>query len=231
MAVIDFHSHILPSVDHGCADIDECKAQLDIIGSNLTDITVATPHFYPHVHKVKSFNETTNRAVSELKASKQHAHSKICVGAEVLLCEGLESMDELSSLCIKGTKCMLIELPTHALKNGHFDTIEYMLANSYTVILAHIDRYFKICPNDVDALISMGALAQINADALFQHSSRKRIFKYLEHSECISALGSDLHGSDPASYKHFIKASKVLKEYYQAIMSRAEVLLSDAEKF
>ena len=230
MSVIDFHSHILPGVDHGCADINECVAQLDIMSSALTDIAVATPHFYPHIHKVNAFRKAVDSSVIELKAEKQNA-PKICVGAEVLLCEGLESMNEFSELCISGTKCMLIELPTHALKNGHFDTIEYMVSNGYTVLLAHIDRYFKICPNDVDTLISMGALAQINADALFHHSSCKQIFKYLEQSECICALGSDLHGSNSASYKHFVRSSRVLKEYYQSIMNRAEALLLNAQVF
>jgi protein-tyrosine phosphatase len=229
MTVIDFHSHILPTIDHGCQDVDECLAQLTLMGTTDTSIAVATPHFYPHIHKTDSFNTRVSRAISQIKEITRSDFPKLCVGAEVLLCEGLDSMNELHSLCIRGTHCLLIELPTHSLRRGHFDAIEAMLSDGYTVVLAHIDRYVKICGDDVDTLLSMGALAQINADALFHLSALKKINKYLETSDCICALGSDLHGAKPNAYNNFAKAPKALKEHYEVIMQRAKKLLFEAE--
>ncbi len=229
MTVVDFHSHILPYADHGCKDMCECNAQLKVMCSSSTNIAVATPHFYPHVHKIEGFAKKTENAALQIKDISADTRPKICIGAEILLCDGMESMKQLNTLCIKGTNCLLIELPLHPLKHGYLDTAEALLSQGYTLILAHIDRYFKICPDGIDTLISMGALAQINAEALFHRKSLKRIHKYLEVSECICALGSDLHGSSMKSYKHFARASKALKEYYPVIMQRAQTLLSNAE--
>ena len=228
MTVIDFHSHILPTVDHGCQSLDECISQLEIMGKT-TAVAVATPHFYPHIHKTDTFNAKVAIAVNQIKELHRTDNPRICVGAEILLCEGLEEMSELGSLCVRGTRCLLVELPAHALRRGHFDTIEALIASGYTVLLAHIDRYFKICPDDIDTLLGMGALAQINSDALFHHSTMKKIGKYLESTESICALGSDLHGANANAYNSFLKAPKALKEYYEAIMHRAERLLTEAE--
>ena len=228
MTVIDFHSHIIPTIDHGCQSLDECESQLELMGKT-TAVAVATPHFYPHIHKTDSFNAKVATAVNQIKELHIECAPNICVGAEVLLCEGLEEMSELGSLCIRGTRCLLIELPTHTLRRGHFDTIEALIASGYTVLLAHIDRYFKICLDDIDTLLNMGALAQINSDALFHHSTMKRITKYLETTKSICALGSDLHGANANAYNSFLKAPKALKEYYETIMQRAEKLVIEAE--
>lgn len=229
MKVIDFHSHILPKVDHGCKNIAECTEQLEIISSSFVYKAVATSHFYPHMHNIETFTEKVENALTEIKKADIKHAPLLCIGAEVLLCEGLNMMNGLDSLCIRGTKTMLIELPMHALKREHFDTVEQLIADGYNVLLAHIDRYFKICPNDVDELLSMGAVAQINADALSSRSSLKKIKKYLETTEKICAIGSDLHGSDPKSYKPFKKAAKTLSEYYESIMHRSGILLNGAE--
>lgn len=229
MKVIDFHSHILPGVDHGCKNVAECTKQFEIISSSFVDTVVATSHFYPYIHTIEAFSEKVENALTEIEKSPVQHSPLLCIGAEVLLCEGLNMMNGLNSLCIRGTKTLLIELPMHSLKREHFDTVEQLIADGYSVLLAHIDRYFRICPNDIDELLSMGAVAQINADALSSRSSLKKIKKYLETTEKICAIGSDLHGSDPKSYKPFKKAAKTLSEYYESIMHRSGILLNGAE--
>ena len=228
MTVIDFHSHILP-IDHGCQSIDDCRAQLELMSAHGTEIAVATPHFYPHVHKIDSFVRKRELAIEELKAEPPSKSPRLCFGAEVLLCEGMEHMSELEHLCINGTRVLLVELPMHALKDGHVDTVEALITNGYTVLLAHIDRYFDVCEEDVKTLLSLGALAQINADALFHRSSAKKIRKYLEFTDRISALGSDMHGTGAKKYSRFVKAQRVLKDDYRTVMHRSKKLLNSAQ--
>lgn len=229
MKIIDFHSHILPEADHGCQNVAECTSQLALINAHFVNIAVATPHFYPHIHNVDTFLEKIENSLKEVKATKITTAPTLCVGAEVLLCKGLHEMQNLDSLCVRGTNTLLIELPFHSLRREHFETVEQLISNGYTVLLAHIDRYFKICPDNIDDLLSMGAIAQINADALNSHSSFKKIIRYLETTDKICAIGSDLHGSAPKSYKPFSKASKTLAEYYESIMNRSSALLDGAK--
>lgn len=225
--VIDFHAHILPNIDHGCRSLEECKKQLELIRSNKTDTVVATPHFYPHVHRIDDFKKSLKESINSIKLANFENTPQVFVGAEVLLCENLSEMDGLSELCINGTKTILLELPMSSLREGHFDTVEKMLANGFTVILAHVDRYLKICPYDLDTLRDIGVLMQVNASALTPFSLYGRLKRYItEGSVC--ALGSDLHGTNPLDYKRFSKAPSVLKNHYLDIMNKSQKILENA---
>ena len=225
--VIDFHTHILPNIDHGCRSLEECKKQLEIIRSGKTDVVVATPHFYPHVHRIDDFKKALAQSIDSIKSAGFASVPRILVGAEVLLCENLSEMDGLSELCINGTKAILLELPMSSLKEGHFDAVEEMLANEFTVILAHVDRYLRICPRDLDALRDMGVLMQVNASALTPLSIHGRLKRYINDG-AVCALGSDLHGANPTDYKRFERAPLVLKKHYTNVMQASEKILENA---
>ena len=226
--VIDFHSHILPSVDHGCKNIDECRKQLAIMKASGTDIAIATSHFYPHEHNPDDFITSVDSAVSRIKEANITDAPKLIVGAEVLLFPNLHKMQGFNKLCIQGTNVIILELPLTSLSNVHLDTVEAIINSGYTVVLAHIDRYLKSFSDNIDTLLSMGALAQINAYSLASGATRRRILSYLESTDRICAIGSDLHGADISNYKKFIKAAKILKEHYPIIMERSRMLLSKA---
>ena len=227
--VIDFHSHILAGVDHGCECTDESIRQLELMRSHGTDIVVATPHFYPHINTVDSFSGKIHRAISRLSEVGVSSAPRLCVGAEVLLCDNLCSMSGLDSLCIRGTKILLIELPIQHLKESHFDTVEELISKGYTVMLAHIDRYAHHYGNDIKSLLELGAIAQINADCMGHPSIKRFILDLLKNTDSIYAVGSDLHGVDEKLYKKFATIDKHLHEYFKKIMSRSAKLLEPAE--
>ncbi len=226
---VDFHSHILPSVDHGCADIHECRKQLGLIRRSGTDITVATPHFYPQEHEVAHFLKKVSRSLDKLQSSDIKSGVRVALGAEVLLCPNLHSMSDLEKLCIRGTNVLLLELPLYSVDTFILDTVDEIIQKGFTVVLAHIDRYLYEFEEAIDILLSMGAYAQINAESLHSSKTLKKIVYYLEQTEKICAVGSDLHGRDKSAYKKFVKAQRVLGEYYPSIMKRSQSLLKDAE--
>ena len=55
MAVIDFHSHILPGMDDGARNIDSALAMLEQIQTQQIDIMAATPHFYAAKDRIDTF--------------------------------------------------------------------------------------------------------------------------------------------------------------------------------
>ena len=231
LTVIDFHSHILPALDHGCEKIEECRGQLELMSDCGTHIAVATSHFYPHMHNIGVFADKVDAAVGRIQASSMTKAPTLCVGAEVLLYAGLNNMEDLERLCIKGTKLLLIELPNSDINDAHIETLEGMLRDGYGIILAHIDRYLSKHAEEIDYILSLGAVAQVNAYSLASKSTRKKILHYLETTDKICALGSDLHGVDAKNYKKFVKAQKILSDYYSEIMRRSGELLKDAERF
>ena len=123
---------------------------------------------------------------------------------------------------------LLLELPSEKLRDGHFDTVDALLSNGYTVVLAHVDRYLKLHEDSLDELFEMGALAQVNAQALSSHKTLKKI-KKLILSDRVCALGSDLHGADKTLYRRFVKAQKLLGNDFNVIMERTAELIRNAE--
>lgn len=225
--VIDFHTHILPQLDHGCKDVATFSAQLELMARNGTAAAVATSHFYPHIHNVEQFTERTRQAVELMRSATVKKAPRIFLGSEVLICRQIDEMRDIDKLCIDGTSVLLTELPSQSLKREYVDTVEALLNKGFNVVLAHIDRYLSTASELIDEMLSLGAKAQINADALLSPRLRKRLLRYIE-SGSVCALGSDLHGADVSDYKAFAKAERHLHEYYFEIMRRSAELLRGA---
>lgn len=228
LKVIDFHAHILPAADHGSRDIEMTSEQLKLILGAGVGTVVATPHFYPNEHDPIAFCDTVNNAV-EMIVNTRIDRPELCVGAEVLLCENMENMDGIEKLCIRGTDLLLIELPMSTWSADLCYSLK-KLSSQYTVILAHIDRYIESQPDKIEQFISDGALAQINASALFCGSVKKKLLPYISGGT-VCAIGSDLHLVDKKSYSQFIKAEKKLRGDYERIMERSSELLKNAIRF
>ena len=64
--IIDFHSHILPGVDHGSKSLDTSLSQLKLMEKMGIDVAVATSHFYPHREEIDAFLEKRERAAELL---------------------------------------------------------------------------------------------------------------------------------------------------------------------
>lgn len=226
--LIDFHTHILPGADHGSSGIHETVNQMRMIQAYGVDTIVATPHFYPNRHQIDTFVKKADHAVAQLNEQKIPFASRLCVGAEVLYCENIDEMDGLDQLCIRGTDILLLELPLDRWGKDVFETVEDLLSD-YTVVLAHIDRYLFQQKN-IQALLNMGALAQINAEALFSFGSRRKLSSFFKEDSLV-ALGSDLHNVDEKTYLKFVTAKKHLGSLHEEIMERSAELLENAKNF
>ncbi|MBQ8140749.1 MAG: histidinol-phosphatase [Clostridia bacterium] len=232
MLTVDFHSHILPKVDHGSSSLEASEKQLELMARHGTDLVVATSHFYPNVHQVSGFIEQVDSAVSSLvfSSSQTRRGIRLCLGAEVLLCERMDRMEGLRELCIRGTDCILIEMPVQVQwSTSLIKTVESIMESGLTVVLAHIDRYIGKYGDGIDELLSMGALAQINSDSLASFFTRKKLMPYIE-SGYVAALGSDLHGTDVKQYKTFEGLKKNIGEAnFNSIMNKSAELLAAAQ--
>ena len=62
MAVIDFHSHILPGIDDGARNLDVSLAMLEKIREQKIDYMAATPHFYASQDRIEKFLDNRERA-------------------------------------------------------------------------------------------------------------------------------------------------------------------------
>lgn len=230
--IIDFHTHIIPGVDHGCSSVREAIRQLDILSSAKTNIAVATSHFYPHIHRINDYVSDVDEAISRVRSElgERKLGISLAIGAEVLACETIDRMPDLDKLCIRGTKCLMLEMPACGdWSRIQLEAIKNLVDGGYKVILAHIDRYMKRYEKEIDRLIAMGAVAQVNADSLSTLSLRKKMMGYIDGGY-VFALGSDIHGSDKTPYKDFARLERRIgSDNLKTIMERSTKLLETAE--
>lgn len=218
MKVIDFHTHTLPCADHGSDSLQTSLAQIELAKNARVDILVATPHFYPHRHRINDFLKRRDNAYDELVKSTD---IQVIKGAEVLLCEGLNKLEGLENLAIGDTKAILLELPSTSFKPEYESCVEDMIDSGYQIILAHADRYPE---ENIEKLVSLGAKIQLNASSLSGFITKKHIQRWIERG-LVVALGSDIHMADKKAYASFVKAKKKLGASFDEIMQKTNELI------
>lgn len=218
MKIIDFHTHILPHADHGSDSTETSLMQLQLSEKASVDTIIATPHFYPHRHRVEDFLKRRESCYNKLIS---RTDANIILGAEILLCEGLNKLSGLEKLTIDGTNMLLIELPFTAFKNEYESCIEELIIDGYNVILAHADRYPK---ESIERLILLGAKIQLNAASVSRLIIRKHVIDWINRGLVIG-IGSDIHMIDKKAYASFVKAKKKLGDRFFEIMKKSNELI------
>lgn len=219
-SITDFHAHILPGADHGCASRAMCAKQLQLAASYEVGTIVSTSHFYPHMHMAEEFVALRNSAFEDMKDLTSEYGIQVVKGAEVQLCIGLDKMPGIEKLCIEDTNVMLVEIPDMPMCIEMYDTLS-RLGRKFDVIVAHTDRYTK---DIVDKIIYEGYKMQINVNSLFDIRKRKTI-KNIMDTGLVYAIGSDIHGPDKAVYANMKKAAVKLGDEFYIINSRMNKLL------
>ena len=140
----DWHSHILPGIDDGSASVEQSIAMLEMEAAQGVRRVIATPHFYPQHHTPERFLEKRNRAEDLLRQAMAGRRDlpEVLVGAEVYYFQGISESDALKDLTIRGTGCILIELPMSRWGEEIFRDLQAIWEKRGVIpVVAHIDRY------------------------------------------------------------------------------------------
>ena len=65
--IIDFHSHILPSVDDGARDTEMAVQMLEMLSSQGVDKVVSTSHYYKFSEDIQSFLTCRDESLYKLE--------------------------------------------------------------------------------------------------------------------------------------------------------------------
>jgi len=219
MKKIDFHSHVLPGVDHGSDSVKTSLFQIKNAIKAKMDIVVATPHFYPHRHKVDDFIRQRDRGYNSLigALADDMKGIRILKGAEILIFDGLDRLPGIDKLCIEGTSVLLLELPFSDFHSDFPDLTERLISLGFKVVLAHAERYSQI---NVERMIEAGAKLQLNASALSGIFPNRACIKWIMR-DLVVGIGSDIHNMDASAYKKFLSAEKKYSKEFEAIMENS----------
>ncbi len=196
MQMVDFHSHILPSIDDGSASVEESLKMLEILREQGVDTVVATPHFDANAVSVQRFLSQRGDAYAALQTQRNGAVPSIRLGAEVLFYSGITRWENLDALCIEGTRVMLLEMPLSRWTTSVVrEVLELSNTKGITVVLAHIERYLKLQrPAVIQELLLHGIYMQVNASFFIERKTRRKAMKMLRLQQ-VHLLGSDCHGA------------------------------------
>ncbi|MDR1801023.1 MAG: hypothetical protein LBQ95_04210 [Lachnospiraceae bacterium] len=219
--IIDFHAHVLPKADHGSNSIECSQKQIELANEAGVQCIVATPHFYPQKDNLAEFLSRRVAGENGIVMTTARYGMHLLIGCEVHACPGIEHMEGIEKLCIRGTQTLLLEMPVNKEWSQALIKSVRLLKEerNFKVVLAHIDRYD---PEKIKNLLDMGLKAQLNAGAFVDFRKRKQAMKWVESGRVV-AIGSDIHGTD-IGYTQFTKALSILKERSDRIMRRSERL-------
>ncbi len=206
MRMIDWHTHILPSMDDGSKNVEESADMLKRSFDAGVMSVVLTPHFYPHREHPESFLKRRSRSMQKLNTHLKEIENEtvaptslpaLIPGAEVYFFHELAAMEEgwIKELCIGKSKYLMIELPLAPWSDEIYRTIEVLMFDRKIIpVIAHIDRYFHLTKDisRLKELVREGMLIQMNVEALSSFFSRRKAFKWLD-AGLVHILASDCH--------------------------------------
>lgn len=225
--VIDFHAHILPGADHGSDGRRTSAEQTRLYERYGITKVVATPHFYPQRDTVDEFLRRREESAEKLREIIRNKNICVYQGAEVLVCPGIDRMEGLRKLCIKGTDVILLEMPFTTWSDVYVEAVKNISNSGLTVVMAHINRYSE--KNVVKLLRECDVLYQINSEIASGLFFKKKVDKLVNNLSVV-ALGSDLHGNDETAVSKLTKLNKYLDKRNKSVTDSVQELLIGAEK-
>lgn len=196
----DIHSHILPGVDDGAADMEMTMEMIGMAYSQGVRSMIATPHYYPgHVkHPKEHVDDVFRETLSEVK--KRYEDFTILLGNEIYYREGaLQKLRENRVHTMADTPYVLIEFSPGAPYQVLCGAVRKCVEGGYYPVLAHIERYQSLWKDEknVRELVRMGAYMQVNAEnfsgGLF--SAQRRWCLRLAKEGLLHFIGSDAHNT------------------------------------
>jgi len=197
--MIDLHSHLLPAIDDGVDTFEESLAILKELRKHGIDEIFLTPHYIsdtiydsPRSDNLKLLSELKNATVEERIDIELHIGNEVYVSPDV---SRLLQRKVLSTL--GDSKYLLIELPMSGVFDGYEDIFQNLVAEGYTVILAHPERYISIQKDFsiLERLTSLGVLFQSNLGSIVGQYGRhaQKTVKKMAKKDYIFAFGTDTH--------------------------------------
>ena len=195
--ITDFHSHVLPGIDDGSANVEMSIAMLKAAAEQGVDHVIATPHFYAQYNTPERFLEKRKRAEEALREEMQKHTGlpELSVGAEVLFFKGISDCDALKLLTIAEKDCILLEMVESPWGDYAYQEIRQIREKQgLTPIIAHVDRY--IGPwrdHGIPArLQQLPVVVQANAEFFLHRATASMAMRMLKRGQ-IQLLGSDCH--------------------------------------
>ncbi len=239
--MIDLHCHIVPGVDDGPRDTQECLHMARLARKDGIEKIVATPHLFRKDVVLNSMQEIEEKRRELIKVLKENnLEIEIFPGAEIYVTHNLlqQVREKRDRLTINKTSYMFIEFPSEHVFPGVKNLLFQLMSEQIIPIIAHPERnrVFARRPFLLYELLRMGALAQANAGSfsgLYGRKAEETVYSFLE-MRFIHFIASDGHNSrliPPRLTSAVEKASSFIgeKEALALVRDNPQAVLEDKQ--
>ena len=197
MMTLDLHSHILPGIDDGSADVAQTLRMLEAEARQGITQVVATPHFYARYSDPDTFLAKRAGAAALLGEAMAGRTDlpQVILGAEVHYFSGISESEHLSRLTIGDTKYVLVEMPGAPWTEAMYRELEMIYTQQgLTPVIAHVDRYIRPWHTHgiPKRLMELPVLVQANGEFFLEKATAGMALRMLRRGQ-IHLLGSDCH--------------------------------------
>ena len=167
--MIDLHSHILPGIDDGAADLETSLEMARAAISDGIQVMACTPHITPGVYNNDA--DSIETAVSELRRALElrNLRLELVVGADVHISPKMgEHLVSGEWPRLAGTQYFLFEPPHHVMPPHLHRIADGLLDDGLVPVLTHPERLTWIDSHYdmIGALRELGVLLQLTAGSL-----------------------------------------------------------------
>ncbi len=193
----DFHSHLLPGMDDGSDSVSTSIRMLDMWRRQGIGQVIATPHFYAEHTTPERFLRRRDHARDALMEALagQTDVPKLRFGAEVRFFDGISGAEALPSLCLEGTRLLLLEMPFVRWTERMLGEVEEIRMRGIRPVIAHLERYIDFNPQKLlRRLMETDVFIQCNAEFFLSRRTSRKAMRMLGE-DWIHFLGSDAHNT------------------------------------
>ena len=201
---IDIHSHILPGLDDGAADIKQTELMMKAAYSQGVRIICATPHFRPAMFPVSLSRRQEAFELAKDIAKDVSPDLEIILGNELYYSEDcIKYLKDGSCRCMGNTRYVLVEFNPVTDFETMRKRLMRLISEGFIPLIAHIERYACVRENisRVEELIETGGYIQVNSDSIIGDSFMVRRFvrKLLKYG-MVHFVASDSHNNSDRAF-------------------------------
>lgn len=238
--MVDTHSHILQSIDHGAGFIDESILILkNIVARNEVKKIFLTPHFMPGMDEV--IKEQVLKEFEKLKAKvvAEKISIEIFSGAEMrLTSDSLDFLKAKKVPTLNNSRYLLVELSYEKIPLYAEHYLFEIQRLGYQPIIAHFDRAGEPSLELAKKWKERGILFQATTYSLsgIHGNWAKKLTTQMLEEELIDFIGSDIHTIKDAEkyaidlfFENFPQI-KISQKYWQKItIENPEKIIKDEQ--
>ena len=210
-------------LDDGSDGVDTSLAMLRREAEQGVTAVCATSHYYAKHSGIPAFCERRAEALERLSAVLTEDLPWVLPAAEVAYFPRMEEQD-LTPLCIQGTRTLMLEMPFADWTDLQLETVEALVLDCrYDVVLVHPERFCfsKSNRHKLEKLAELPIGLQVNAGSLLRWGTRRLALDLLQMAQ-YPLLGSDCHNltSRPPNLKEGRKV--VMQKLGEAFLKKID---------